>query len=181
MLVQETSLPEVKIVIYDMKTDNRGHSCPLYDKAQLEKAGIFFTYTTESVYVSEKAGTLYGIHFQTFPAAQAKMLYCIKGRGMDYAVDLRKNSANYLKWTSVELSAENRKQIYIPKGFGHAFLSLCDDTINVIRCDVPPDPRYRGHLRYDEPAIGIKYPDIPLILAPHDADAPYLDDCFTDM
>jgi dTDP-4-dehydrorhamnose 3,5-epimerase len=128
----------------------------------------------ERVYYSEKAGTLYGIHFQNNPKAQAKLLYCIKGRGIDYAVDLRKNSSTYLQWVSVELSADNRKQIYIPKGFGHVFISLEDNSKNVMRYDEPFDSRYSRQIAYNDPEIRIKYPISNPILAPHDIDAPLL-------
>jgi dTDP-4-dehydrorhamnose 3,5-epimerase len=131
----------------------------------------------ERVYLSEKAGTLYGIHFQNNPKAQAKLLYCIKGRGIDYAVDLRKNSSTYLQWISVELSADNRKQIYIPKGFGHVFISLEDNTKNVMRYDEPFDSRYSRQIAYNDPEIGIDYPIINPILASHDMNAPLLADC----
>ncbi|MDD6771669.1 dTDP-4-dehydrorhamnose 3,5-epimerase family protein [Inconstantimicrobium porci] len=75
------------------------------------------------------------MHFQNNPKPQAKLLYCIKGRGIDYAVDLRRDSPTFLKWVCVELSEENRKQIFIPKGFGHVFISLEDNTKNVMRID----------------------------------------------
>ena len=171
-----TELKEVKIIEYDSSRDNRGISYPIYSKSELEDAGIYFDYTEEYVYHSEKAGTLYGIHFQNNPKAQAKLLYCIKGRGIDYAVDLRKNSSTYLKWISVELSEENRRQIYIPKGFGHAFVSLEDDTRNVMRFDEKFDFRYSRQIAYNDPQIGIVYPiDMP-ILAPHDINAPTLEE-----
>ncbi len=174
MIVKSTELKEVKVIEYEKKYDNRGFSYAIHNKQELEQAGIYFEYLEERAYVSEKAGTLYGIHFQNNPKAQTKLLYCIKGRGIDYAVDLRKDSPTYLHWISVELSAENRKQIYIPKGFGHAFLSLEDNTINVMRFDEPFDPRYSRQIAYNDPAIGIKYPIGEMILAEHDRVAPRL-------
>lgn len=174
MKIKSTEIQEVKIIEYEMKTDNRGFSYPLFNKRELVEAGINFNDTEEIVYFSEKAGTLYGIHFQNAPKAQAKLLYCIEGRGIDYAVDLRKNSPTYLQWISVELSADNRKQIFIPKGFGHVFLSLEDNTRNVMRFDEPFDPLYSRQIAYHDPDIGIEYPISPPILAPHDRNAPLL-------
>lgn len=165
MKVNNTKLMEVKIIEYDEKEDNRGYSYTTYNKGELEKAGIYFEYSMEQVYCSKKAGTLYGIHFQNKPKTQAKLLYCIQGRGIDYAVDLRDYSETYLQWVSVELSEKNRRQIYIPKGFGHAFISLEDNTQNVMRYDEPFDARYSKQLRYDEPQIGINYPFAYPILA----------------
>lgn len=83
MKITSTELSEVKIIEYDKHVDNRGFSYPILNKEQLEQAGIDFKYVEEYVYLSEKAGTLYGIHFQNNPKPQAKLLYCIKGRGIE--------------------------------------------------------------------------------------------------
>jgi dTDP-4-dehydrorhamnose 3,5-epimerase len=173
--VISTSLEEVKILEYEFNTDNRGLSYPLYCKSELEKEEIHFNYIEERIYCSAKAGTLYGIHFQNNPKPQAKLLFCIKGRGIDYAIDLRKDSSTYLKWISVELSEDNRKQIYIPKGFGHAFISLEHDTKNVMRFDEPFDSRYSRQIAYNDSKIGLIYPIDNPILAPHDINAPTLE------
>ena len=177
MKVYSTKLTEVKIIEYEQNEDNRGYSYPIYNRRELEKAGIYFEYCMEKVYCPKSAGTLYGIHFQNKPKAQTKLLYCMAGRGMDYAVDLRNYSKTYLQWVSVELSEENRKQIYIPEGFGHAFISLEDNTKIVMRYDEPFDERYSKQLRYDEPLIDIKYPFARPILAQHDLNAPFLREC----
>lgn len=177
MKVIDTKLSEVKIIEYELKETNRGYSYPLYDKFALKRAGIEFENNFENVYDSLKAGTLYGIHFQNQPMGQAKLLYCIEGEGIDYAIDLRKNSPTYLQWISVEMSAKNRRQIFIPSGFGHAFISLVDHTRNVMHFDIAFDSRYSRQLHYDEPGIGITYPFEHPILAPHDVNAPYLDEC----
>lgn len=174
MKIYSTCLSEIKIIEYDKKIDNRGFSHSVYNKVEMEKAGIYFEYSEEKIYYSQKAGTLYGIHFQNNPKAQAKLLYCIQGSGIDYAIDLRKDSATYLKWISVELSTENRKQIYIPKDFGHAFISLEDNTRNVMRFDEPFDSRYARQIAYNDPAIGIEYPINNPILAAHDINAKFL-------
>jgi len=176
MKVNSTKLEEVKIIEYEPKYDNRGYSYSTFNKKELEQVGINFEYVEERVYLSEKTGTLYGIHFQNNPKAQAKLLYCISGRGIDYAVDLRKNSFTYLQWICVELSAKNRKQIYIPKGFGHAFISLEDNTKNVMRYDESFDCRYSRQIAYNDPEIRIEYPFNNPILAPHDINAPLLSD-----
>ena len=174
MKVYSTAIPEVKIIEYGKKKDNRGFSYTIYNKEAMEESGIYFEYKQENVYYSEKAGTLYGIHFQNNPKAQAKIIYCIAGKGIDYAVDLRKESSTYLKWVSVTLSADDGKQIYIPKGFGHAFISLAEGTRNVMRFDEPFDARYSRQIAYNDPAIGLVYPLSEVILAEHDVKAPLL-------
>lgn len=97
MKITDTSLQEVKIIEYEAKSDNRGFSYPVYNKEDLREAGIFVEFSEERIYVSQKADTLYGIHFQNDPKAQAKLLYCIEGRGIDYAIDLRNDSPTYLR------------------------------------------------------------------------------------
>lgn len=174
MKITDTNLEEVKILEYDENQDNRGYSYAIHSKQELEQAGIKFEHVEERVYFSKKAGTLYGIHFQNNPKAQSKLLYCVQGKGIDFAVDLRKDSLTYLKWISVELTAENRKQIYIPKGFGHVFLSLEDDTKIVMRIDEYFDSRYSRQIAWDDKDIGIEYPVKAPILAPHDIHAPLL-------
>jgi len=181
MKIYSTRIPDVKIIECDQKQDNRGISFSSYNRSELENNGIDFDYKMENIYNIKKSGTLYGIHFQNNPKAQTKMVYCLKGSGIDYAIDLRKSSDTYLQWVSVELSEKNRKQIYIPKGFGHAFISLEDNTINVMRFDEPFDSRYSKQLRYDDPHIKIVYPFQNPILAVHDENAPYLNDCEIDL
>lgn len=107
---------------------------------------------------------------------QAKLLYCIEGSGLDYAIDLRKESSTYLKWVSVKLSSENRRQIFIPKGFGHAFLSLEDKTKVVMRIDNYFDSKYSRQIAWNDPMIGINFPISNSILAQHDIVAPKLAD-----
>lgn len=176
MRIHSTEIKEVKIIDTEAGYDNRGYSYSIYNREDYKKAGLYFDYTEERVYMSEKAGTLYGIHFQNNPSAQSKLIYCVEGSGLDYAVDLRKESPTYQKWICVELSAKNNRQIYIPKGFGHVWLTLEDRTRNVMRFDVPFDPKYSRQIAYNDPTIGILYPTDNFILAPHDIEAPFLKD-----
>ncbi len=176
MKVTPTTLPEVLVIEYEEYPDVRGRSYATYSKRALREAGIAADYIEETVYCPQKAGTLYGIHFQNHPKAQTKLLYCAKGHGLDYAVDLRKHSKTYKQWVCVELSAENRKQILIPQGFGHAFLSLEDDTNVVMRIDNEFDPWYRRGIAWNDPELNIPFPIEKPILAPHDIAAPFLRD-----
>ena len=176
MKISDTELKEVKIIEYAEEYDNRGMSYYNYSRRELELIGVSFDLLEAKVYSPKKAGTLYGIHFQNNPKAQSKLLYCVQGKGLDYAIDLRRDSHTYLKWVSVELSAADRKQIFIPKGFGHIFLSLEDDTKVVMCIDEYFDSRYSRQIAWDDKMIGIKYPIEVSILAPHDIKAPSLMD-----
>lgn len=109
--VTETAIKEVKILEYNGWDDVRGLAYTTYSRKALLNAGIDIEFTEVNTYAPINAGTLYGIHFQNNPRPQTKLLYCTLGRGMDYAVDLRKESPTYLKWVGVELSKENRRQI----------------------------------------------------------------------
>lgn len=172
----QTNLPEILVLEYEKKFGVRGSSYSNYSRRELNEAGIYADFVEENVYCPKKKGTLYGIHFQNDPMAQAKLLHCTKGRGLDFAVDLRKNSTTYKQWVCVELSSDNRKQIYIPKGFGHAFLSLEDDTDVVMRIDQYFDQRYRRGIAWNDPDLKIGFPIDNPILAQHDRVAPFLKD-----
>lgn len=179
MSAERKALPGVVVIDYgDRRQNNRGTSLSLFDRGALLACGISFDMAASKLYRSDKAGTVYGIHMQK---DSAKLIYCVRGRGLDYAVDLRRSSGNYLKWVCTEISAENGKQLYIPKGFGHVFVSLEDGTENVMCCDAPFSAEQRVRIRFDDPDIGIEYPHIPLILAPHDTDAPLLKECENEL
>ncbi len=147
---------------------------PLFSDRELHEAGIDTHFVEENVYCPVKAGTLYGIHYQNHPMAQTKLIYCTKGSGLDYAIDLRKDSATYKQWACVELSAENRKQFYIPTGFGHAFLSLEDHTNVVMKIDHYFHQDYRRGIAWNDPDLCIPFPIDKPLLAQHDLEAPFL-------
>ncbi len=174
--VTTTDLPEVLILEYEKQLEIRGYSYSNFSRRELKEAGIAPDFVEENVYCPKKAGTLYGIHFQNNPMAQSKLLYCTKGRGLDFAVDLRKDSSTYKRWVCVELSSHNGRQIYIPKGFGHAFLSLEDNTSVVMRIDNYFQKEYRRGIAWNDPDINITFPIDNPILAPHDIEAPFLKD-----
>ena len=174
--VTKLVIEDVKILEYEVFEDNRGMKQAYYSKRELEKVGIHTEFVEEILYISEKKGTLYGIHFQNHPKAQTKLLYCTKGRGLDFAVDLRKSSKTYKQWVNIELSAENRKQIVIPVGFGHAFLSLEDDTHVVFRTDKYFDPKLQRAISYADEEINIDFKVTDPILSKQDQTAPLLRD-----
>jgi dTDP-4-dehydrorhamnose 3,5-epimerase len=169
-------IEDVLVLEYDIKEDNRGISYDYYSKRELEKIGIHTDFVEEILYCPAKKNTLYGIHFQNHPKAQTKLLYCTKGRGIDFAVDLRRNSKTYKKWVCIELSLENRKQIYIPSGFGHAFLSIEDDTNVVIKIDNYFDSKLQRAITYADGDLNIDFKITNPILSEQDANAPMLKD-----
>lgn len=167
MRMVETELEEVYVLECREKEDNRGFYTVTYSEREYKECGLHFDCVEERAYHVKKAGTLFGIHFQNEPLPQAKILYCVSGSGWDYAVDLRKGSKNYKKWVKVELSAENGRQVYIPKGFGHAFLSREDNTCVVMRIDEEFDERYSRQIAWNDPEIGLDVDVKEPILAPY--------------
>jgi dTDP-4-dehydrorhamnose 3,5-epimerase len=171
-----TELHEVLILEYEPKEDARGPVFKNFSKKELERAGILTEFVEEYLYCPAKKGTLYGIHFQNLPKAQGKLVCCTKGRCLDFAVDLRKRSATYRQWVSTELSPENRRQMFIPRGFGHALLTLEDDTHIVFRIDEYFDPELSRAISYKDEELNIPFDVKQPVLSLQDRIAPLLKD-----
>ena len=138
--------------------DARGYFMETYSKRDMEDAGLTMEFVQDNQSSSVK-GVLRGLHFQKeFP--QGKLVRVVKGTVFDVAVDLRKNSETYGKWFGVELSAENHKQFYIPQGFAHGFLVLTDIAEFCYKCTDFYHPGDEGGLAWNDPAIGIKWPQL---------------------
>lgn len=138
--------------------DNRGYFMETYSQRDMEEAGIDIVFVQDNQSCSTK-GVLRGLHFQKqFP--QTKLVRAIKGRVFDVAVDLRSGSKSYGKWYGVELTEENKKQFLIPKGFAHGFLVLSDIAEFCYKCDDFWHPNDEGGLAWNDPAIGIKWPEL---------------------
>ena len=138
--------------------DNRGYFMETYSQRDMEEAGIDIIFVQDNQSCSTK-GVLRGLHFQKqFP--QTKLVRAIKGRVFDVAVDLRSGSKTYGKWYGVELTEENKKQFLIPKGFAHGFLVLSDIAEFCYKCDDFWHPNDDGGLAWNDPAIGIKWPEL---------------------
>jgi dTDP-4-dehydrorhamnose 3,5-epimerase len=138
--------------------DNRGYFMETYSQCDMEEAGIHIVFVQDNQSCSTK-GVLRGLHFQKqFP--QTKLVRAIKGSVFDVAVDLRKDSKTYGKWYGVELTEENKKQFLIPKGFAHGFLVLSDIAEFCYKCDDFWHPNDEGGLAWNDPAIGIEWPEL---------------------
>lgn len=178
MEVEYTAIPGAILLTPRVFGDNRGWFYESYNKREFSEAGLNMEFIQDNHSLSIPKYTLRGIHFQNDPAAQAKLVRCIRGRIWDVAVDLRKGSDTYLKWVGVELSASNKKMLFIPRGFGHAFVTLeenCEVNYKVDHIYSRPDER---SIRYNDPQIGIQWPeDMSPVLSEKDANAPFLADC----
>jgi dTDP-4-dehydrorhamnose 3,5-epimerase len=141
----------------------------------MEKLGLHFDFVQDNHSLSVSTNTVRGLHFQSPPRAQAKLVRCGKGRLFDVAVDIRKGSPTYGQWAGIELSFENGKQLLIPPGFAHGFATLEPDSEIIYKCSDYYAPETEGALRWDDPDIGIKWPltSAP-VLSGKDATAPLL-------
>ncbi len=163
------------LLIIEPKTfsDERGFFIETYNAKRYEEAGIPAAFVQDNLSVSKK-GVLRGLHFQSPPYAQGKLVQVLRGRVFDVAVDLRGGSSSFGKYVSVELSAENHRQFWIPAGFAHGFLALEDDTMFQYKCTNVYAPDHDGGVRYDDPAIGIAWPKGTYIVSEKDKAQPLL-------
>ena len=174
MRLIETDLPGVYIIEPKVFEDERGWFMESYSYKAFKELGIDAVFVQDNHSYSKRAGTLRGIHFQNDPMAQSKLVRCTKGKILDVAVDLRKGSPTYKKWVMVELSEENKRMLYIPKGFGHAFLTLTDDVEVQYKVDQYYSKEHDRSIRWNDPEIGIDWPVKDPILSEKDRNAPFL-------
>ena len=179
MKFTETKLKGVYIVEPAAFGYNRGFFMESWSKRAFEEAGLYYCFVQDNHSCSTVKGTLRGIHFQRGDKAQAKLVRCVKGAVMDVAVDLRPSSASYLQWVGVELSAENKKQLLIPRGFGHGFVTLTDDVEFLYKADNPYAPEADGGIRWNDPDIGVDWGTDTPTLSEKDSKSPLLKDAVT--
>jgi dTDP-4-dehydrorhamnose 3,5-epimerase len=178
MQVEETAIPAVKVVTPNKHGDARGFFSEVYNRADWDKAGLEFTFVQDNHSYSALAGTLRGLHFQTQPFAQSKLVRVTRGRILDVAVDIRRSSPTFGRHVAVELSAENWRQMLIPIGFAHAFMTLEPNAEVLYKTTaLYSTPHDRG-VAWDDPAIGIAWPSIAggPILSDKDRRLPRLED-----
>ena len=167
MLIKEI-FGKVKIYQIHTRVDNRGSLAYVYD----ENIDDFKALETR-IYSMPKAGTFFGIHYREESSPMTKFVTVIKGRGMDYVIDLRKESPTYLQWKSIELSEENAIAVLVPAGIGHAFISLQNDTMQFYSVDRSGNDALSDRINYKDPKIGLKLP-IPISeISDYDLSAPF--------
>ncbi len=172
----QTELPGVVIIEPDVFGDHRGWFMETWSKKKLEELGINVDFVQDNQSFTAKKGTLRGLHFQMDPMAQAKLVRVVAGAVMDVAVDIRKGSPTYLKWVSVELSAENKRQFFIPRGFAHGFVALTDNVEFVYKCDNYYSKECDRSIKFNDPSINVNWNIEDPIISDKDANAPLLKD-----
>ena len=176
MEITELELDGVKILEPKYFEDDRGYYTESYSSRTLREFGIDTVFVQDNHLLSLQKGTIRGIHFQNYPKAQSKLLRCTKGSILDIVVDLRKSSPTYKNWISVILSEKNRKQIFIPKGYGHACISLEDNTQVQYKVDELYYPEYDRAIAWNDPELNIDWTIDNVILSKKDREAPFLKD-----
>ena len=175
-----TSIPDVKLLEPRVFGDARGWFYESYNAESLRQCGIDIVFVQDNRSFSAKKGTLRGLHFQKTPHAQSKLLSCTRGEILDVAVDLRKGSPTYLQHVAVRLSAENKRMLFLPKGFAHGFLTLTDDVEVFYKVDAYYDPASDRSVRFDDPQLAVPWGIADPILSDKDKNAPLLCDSDVD-
>lgn len=175
MQIEATDLAGVVVITPARHRDPRGFFSESYNARALATHGIDITFVQDNHSLSERAGTLRGLHFQAPPHAQAKLVRCGKGALFDVAVDIRVGSPTYGRWFGAELSFDNGRQMLVPAGFAHGFVTLQPDTEIIYKCSAYYDRASEGAVLWNDPDIGIQWGDVSdPFLSDKDAVAPLL-------
>lgn len=169
MELVKTVFDNVKVYKLKSRTDNRGLMTYVYEDGMEG-----FVSKETRIYDMPKKGTFFGIHYREENEPMQKLVTVVKGSGMDYVIDLRKDSVTYLKWESLELSADNALAVLIPEGIGHAFISLEDNTLQAFTIDKTGKEGHSKQLNYKEEKIGLKLPVDVAEISDYDEAAPFL-------
>ena len=157
MDIKETKIPGVFIVYPRRFSDDRGFFSESWSKRTLEQVGIKCDFVQDNHSFSKKVGTLRGLHFQYPPFAQAKLVRCGRGAFLDVVVDIRVGSPTFGQWVSEELSFENGKQLFVPEGFLHGFVTNVIETEIVYKCNNYYSPEHEGVVDFNDPGINIDW------------------------
>lgn len=156
--ITATAIPDVKVLLPKSFADVRGAFSETFNAARFAEHGIKLDFVQDNQSWSAQAGTIRGLHFQSPPRAQAKLVRVVRGRILDIAVDLRRASPTYGRWVSEELSAQNRKQLLVPVGFAHGFCTLEPDTEVFYKVTDYYSPAHDLGIAWDDPDLAIAWP-----------------------
>lgn len=177
MEIIKTPIDGLLVIEPRVFNDARGYFCETYNQARYQEAGIDAVFVQDNQSCSSY-GVVRGLHFQKPPYTQAKLVSCTQGRVLDVAVDLRKDSPTYGQWHAVELSEENHRQFFIPKGFAHGFSVLSEKAVFTYKCDNLYHPESEGGLLLSDPDLAIDWqvPAEARIISDKDTKHPLLRD-----
>ena len=177
MIIEQMEIPDVKRIIPSRHVDERGYFSEVFNSNRCLSAGVDFRPVQENQSLSRIVGTVRGLHFQTEPFAQTKLVRVLRGRIFDVAVDIRAGSATYGRWVAAELTGSGGEQLLIPTGFAHGFCTLEPDTEIAYLVDAHYAPDCDGVILWSDPSIAIDWPpSAGAVISRKDQDAPPLSD-----
>jgi dTDP-4-dehydrorhamnose 3,5-epimerase len=169
MIFTQTKLKDAYIIDLELRADDRGAFARTFCAQEFEAHGLKPTVAQCNLSFNHKAGTLRGMHYQLTPAAETKLVRCTKGAIYDVIIDMRPDSPTYLQHIGVELTADNRRALYVPEMFAHGYQALTDGAEVVYQVGEFYTPGYERGLRYDDPAFGIEWPMPVTVISTKDA------------
>lgn len=172
MIFTRTSLEGAYIIDIEKKEDDRGFFARTFCANEFTQKKLDSTFVQANTSFNYKKGTLRGMHFQKSPYEEDKLVRCTKGSIFDVIIDLRKDSPTYKKWFGVELSEENRKSLFVPKGFAHGYLTLEDNSEVTYLVTEFYTPKADSGIKFDDKAFNIKWPMTPVVISGKDANHP---------
>jgi dTDP-4-dehydrorhamnose 3,5-epimerase len=175
MLFTETKLNGAFIIDLELKSDDRGFFARTFCAKEFEAHGLKPAVSQCNLSFNHKAGTLRGMHYQVTPACETKLVRCTRGAVYDVIIDLRPDSPTYRQHIGVELSADNRRALYVPEMFAHGYQTLTDDAEVVYQVTEFYTPGYERGARYNDPAFGIEWPMPVAVISDKDANWPLVE------
>jgi len=173
MLFTETYLKGAYLIDVERRNDERGFFGRSWCREEFEAHGLNPRLVQCNISFNEKRGTVRGMHYQADPYQEAKLVRCTMGALYDVIIDLRPDSATFTHWLAVDLTSENRRALYIPKGFAHGFQTLADDTEVFYQMSEFYHPEAARGLRWDDPAFDIEWPIKILVISEKDQSYPH--------
>lgn len=158
MKFTELELPGAYAIDLERRSDERGFFARAWCRSEFRDQGLCDEFVQCNISFNERAGTVRGMHYQRPPHAEVKTIRCIAGALYDVIIDLRPESPTYGQWLGIELSAENGRMLYVPEGFAHGYQTLVDGTETFYQVSALYAPQAESGLRWDDPAIGVKWP-----------------------
>ncbi|NJO78030.1 MAG: dTDP-4-dehydrorhamnose 3,5-epimerase [Cyanobacteria bacterium RM1_2_2] len=169
MIFTETKLKGAFILDLELRADDRGAFARTFCMKEFEAHGLKPTVAQCNLSFNYKAGTLRGMHYQTLPAAETKLVRCTRGAIYDVIIDMRPDSPTYMQHIGVELTADNHRALYVPELFAHGYQALTDGAEVVYQVGEFYTPGYERGIRYDDPAFGIQWPMPVTVISEKDA------------
>lgn len=172
MLFRETDVAGARVIDPSPRQDDRGRFMRVWCAREFTEHGIDFLPVQSNMGLSVKKGTTRGMHFQSSPALEAKLVRCTRGRMYDVMLDLRPESPSHGRWFGVELSPENGRMVYVPEGCAHGYQTLEDDTEMYYMTSQVYTPTAASGVRFDDPAFGIRWPLAATVVSEQDRNWP---------